>query len=305
MEYECKFDNTIHPSIEELHKHIRKFKIKQKDYYSEFHPKKDLLTGELIEFKDYNQYFNQDFKNKNNLKKWLKLNPVEGKNWAIDWLKKRKMDKNLIYPPCYVELKSLTAPSIEYFENIGGYYNITKGLGFLERYNDEKLKFTNFCDKTIIIDTREQKPIKLEKIDIVNATLNVGDYGLKSKDDLGIYIERKSLQDFVSTLSGGLERFDRELSRGKESGSYIVMVVESNLNDALSFNYLPQMKWGKAQPSFIFKNLRDLMAKYPLNFQVLFAEGRKDFAAKMIKIFELKNQVKTVDLQWRIEQGEF
>ena len=118
------------------------------------------------------------------------------------------------------------------------------------------------------------------------------------------------MSDFVSTLSknknktGGLERFDRELARAKEIGVYVIMVVESNINDALTFNYLPHMKYAKAQPSFIFKNLRDLLTKYPLNFQVIFTEGRKDFATKMIKIFELGNQVKTVDLQYRIEQGE-
>lgn len=300
MEIECKIDNTIHPSLEALHKHIRKFKIKQSSYYQEFFPRKDLLTGELIEYKDFNQYFSQDFINKNNLKKWLKLNPEEGKKWAVNWLIKRKEEKKLIFAPSYIYLKSLSAPSMDYFETIGGYYNITKELGFLDRYNNDKLIFKELKD-TIITDSREQSPIKLNNSII--STLTTGDYGLK-ENDLGIYIERKSLSDFVSTLSGGLERFDKELGRAAEIGAYIVMMVENNLNDSLSFNYLPQMKWTKAQPSFIFKNLRDLLVKYSLNFQVIFVEGRKDFAQKMIKIFELGNQVKAVDLQYKIQQGE-
>lgn len=303
MEIQCKFDNTTHPSLEALHKHIRKFHIKQSDYYLEYYPRKDLLTKELIEFKDYNQYFNQDFKNKNNLKKWLKTNPEEGKKWAIDWLLKRKNEKGLIYAPSHVELKSLTAPSMDYFESIGGYYKITKELGFLDRYNNDKLVLKNFGDKKILVDSREQNAIKLNcKTSI--AALNIGDYSLDEKNDLGIYIERKSLNDFCGTLSKGLERFEKELGRAKETNSYVVMIVESNLNDSLSFNYLPQTKWVKAQPAFIFKNLRDLLVKYPLNFQVLFAEGRKDFALKIIKIFELGNQVKKIDLQFRMENGD-
>jgi hypothetical protein len=300
MQIECKIDSTMHSSLENLHKHIRKFKIKRADYYHEYYPRKDLLTGEPIEFKEYYQYFNQDFKNKNNLKKWLKLNKEEGEKWSKAWLTSRKYDKNLLYAPSYVELKSLTAPSMDYFNSIGGYYNITKELGFLDRYNNNKLIFKEFKDQ-IIIDSREQNPIKIENS--VVSTLTTGDYGLK-ENDLGIYIERKSLQDFVSTLSGGLERFDKELGRAKEIGAYIIMIVESNINDSLSFNYLPQMKWAKANPSFVFKNLRDLLNKYPLNFQSVFVEGRKDFYNKMIKIFELENQAKTVDLQFKIENGE-
>ena len=312
MEIVCKFDNTIHPSIEALHKYIRKFRIKMSDYYLEYYPRKDLLTGEIIDFKDYEQYFNQDFKNKNNLKKWLKLNPVEGLAWASNWLKVRKEKRGLIYAPSYVELKSLNGPSMDYFQSLGQhiYYDLTKQFGFLERYNNNQLIFKELLDKSIIIDNREQNPIKIKDFNTINGTLTIGDYGLTSEYDLGIYIERKSLSDFVSTLSknknktGGLERFDRELARAKEIGVYVIMVVESNINDALTFNYLPHMKYAKAQPSFIFKNLRDLLTKYPLNFQVIFTEGRKDFATKMIKIFELGNQVKTVDLQYRIEQGE-
>lgn len=302
---ECKFDKTIYSSIEELHKYIRKFRIKQKDYYEHYYPRKDLLTQEPIEFKDYNQYFNQDFKNKNNLKKWLKNNPEEGIKWATGQLLIRKYDKKLIYAPSYVELKSLMMPSMEYFEMNGGYYNITKNLYFTDRYNNNKLIFNELKDKIIICDTREQKPIKIKDYNTIVGTLNIGDYGLQGENDLGIYIERKSLQDFVSTLSGGLERFGRELERAREINAYVIMMVESNLNDALCFNYLPQMRWGKAQPSFVFKNLRDLLNKYPLNFQVLFVEGRKDFAIKMIKIFELGNQVKTIDLQYRYDKMEF
>ena len=299
----CKIDNSTHESVELLHKYLRKFHIKQSKYYEEYCPKKDLLTGEKIDFKDYNQYFNQDFKNKNNLKKWLKNNPDKGREWAVNWLIKRKEEKSLIYAPSYIELRSLFAPSMDYFNSIGDYYSITKELGFLDRYNNDKLKFKPFKNKTIIIDTREQNPITLS-LPTINGTVAVGDYALQGKDDLGIYIERKSLQDFCGTLSGGLERFDRELKKAQEAGLYIVMMVESNLSDSLSFSFLPQMKWTKAQPSFIFKNLRDLLNKYPLNFQVIFTEGRKDFANKMIKIFELGEQVKKVDLQYRIENQE-
>lgn len=299
----CEINGENYESIEDLHKFLRKFKIKQSDYYHQYFPRKDLMTNELIPFDNYDQYFSQEFINKINLRKWLKENEKDGKEWAIKWLKNRKKEKQLIYSPSQVELRSLFCPSMKYYDSLGGYYKICEELGFKNRYNNDKLKFNSILDKSIIIDSREQKPINLSNYKTTISALKVGDYSLKN-NDLNIYIERKSLSDMCGTFSKGLERFNKELERAKESDSYIITMVENNIADALGFNFLPQTRWVKAQPQFIFKNLRDLLVKYSLNFQILFVDGRKDFSNKLIKIFELGNQVKTVDLQYRLELGE-
>lgn len=310
----CKIDQSQHDSFESLNLYLRRFKIKQADYYTEYEPRFDLLTKEVIPFKDISQYFSQDFVDKRNLKKWLKENLEEGKKWAIEWLKKRKENKGLIYAPSQVELKSLSCPTILYYDSVGGYYNICKELGFLDRYLDQVPIFNQLPKKTsVVTDTREQLPLTFQ-LKNKNKKLEVGDYGLSGKNNKGIYIERKSLADFANTLNarkierkGGddssLRRFDRELTRALDLNNYIVMVVESTLSDALSFDYLPQMKWTKVKPSHVFKNLRDMLTKYPLNFQAVFVDGRLDAANKIIKIFEMGEQVKNIDLQYAAEKG--
>ncbi len=304
MDIICKIDGSVHPSIEELHKHLRKFRVKQQDYYTEYYPRLDLLTKEPIAFKNYDQYFSQEFANKNNLKKWLKENPLVALDWSKKWLSKRKEEKGLVYAPSEVELRSLSTPSMGFYEDKGGYYKITKELGFSLRYGDSELKFRKLPpDSVIISDTREQKELTIDHA-TEKECVNVGDYALKGDDDLGIRIERKSLNDFVGSLSKGYERFERELKRAVDSDWYVVMLVESSINDALGFDYLPQMRWVRSNPSHIFKNLRDLLNKFPLHFQVLFVDGRVEASEKLIKIFELGNKVKVVDLQWKYSKGE-
>lgn len=310
----CQFDKTEHESIEALHKHLRRFKIKQETYYTEYFPRRDMLTNEPIAFKSYEQYITQEFKDKNNLKKWLKLNPDKGPKWAIEWLRRRKEEKSLVYAPSQAELRSLFCPSMPYYDSIGGYYKITESLGFKTRYTDEVPVFTPLpADATIIQDTREQKALVLG-VKTTCHKVDEGDYALAAPHDQGVYIERKGLADFIGTLStrkikrkdgedSAMDRFDRELARAADKGHYIVMMVESDINTALGFDHLPHIKQRtKVSSAYIFKNLRDLLVKYPLSFQVVFVNGRVDAAQKLVKIFQLGNQVRHIDLQNALEK---
>ena len=115
-----------------------------KNYYEQFHPRLDKFSGEKIEFYNFDQYFSTDFKTKNNLKKWLKENEDAGKAWAIEWLKHRKEKKNLKYAPSQVELRSLTAPTMHYYNNIGNYNNICKEIGYkLRLTSNNSLKISS------------------------------------------------------------------------------------------------------------------------------------------------------------------
>ncbi len=263
-----------------------------------------------------------EFTNKNVLKAWLKEQPREvGLQWAKDWLVKRRAEKGLVYAPSQAELRTLCCPSMPYYEKVaadeGGYYGVTAALGFALRYGKEPLVFTPLAaDACIVCDTREQAPIVLPQMK--RDTVGVGDYALCSPYDTGVRIERKSLSDFCGTLSGrkqtregktkttewsNLERFDRELTRAQEAGLYVVMMVETSITDAQRFNYLPQTKWVKATSAYIFHNLRELLTRYPLSFQVLFVDGRREMATKMLRVFELGAQVRDVDLQFIHEEG--
>ena len=319
MSVVCLVDNSVHDSIEAMHKHIRPL-MKQETYYRQYLNKRCLGSGKEIPFKSAEQYLSQDFIDKNQIRAFLKKEPIRGREWAISWLRKRKEEKGLVYAPSQVELKSLQCPSIPYYNSVGGYYSITRELGFLDRFTDKiPAKTIDLKDKSIICDNREQKPLILAA-KTVKGTLNVGDYALAAPHDQGVYIERKSISDFAGTLnarenvrknkkkddtlSTNLERFDRELARAKEDGHYIVMLVENKITDALSFSYLPQMNWSKVTPSHVFKNLRDMLTKYPLTFQAVFVEGRVEAARVALKIFELGLQVKNVDLEFMYEEGQ-
>lgn len=319
MSIACELDQTVHVSREALHQHLRG-KLKQETYYLKYHPRFDLADGRPIPFKNVEQYLSQDFVDKNSMNRWLKADSAAARTWAIDWLVKRRVEKNLIYAPSEVELRTLMAPSMAYYSKIvnGGYYSKIVELGFQPRYTDEfprPIALPN--NATIICDTREKTPLKLSIPTIID-TLNVGDYALGAAWDKGIRIERKSLSDFCGTLSDRdildkegnpsgqtpLRRFDAELARAEKAGLYVVMAIEVDINSAQSFDYLPYMRHVKASPAYIFKNLRDLLVKYPLTFQAIFIDGRVEMAIKIHNIFQLGEQVKRLDLQWLLAKGE-
>lgn len=319
----CFLDQTTHATVDDLHAHLKTLRISRERYWHAHMPRRDLLTGELIPYRDYEQYTTQDFVNKLTLRKWLKEQPREvGLQWAKGWLAQRRAAKGLVYAPSQAELRTLCCPSMPYYESVaadeGGYYGVTTALGFRPRYTKVPLVYQTLgADVSVIQDTREDKPITLPLPTVVD-TLNVGDYAFAAPWDEGVRIERKSLSDFCGTLSGrkqtrtgktkstewtNLERFDRELARATEAGLYVVMMVESNINDAQSFDHLPQTRWVKASPAYIFHNLRELLVKYPLSFQVVFCDGRKVMADKMIRVLSLGAAVRTTDLQYALEEG--
>ena len=70
----CKVDGKEFKDEKSLHLSLRGYGLNKEKYYHTYYPKKDLLTGETLNFKTKEQYFNSDFNDKNNMKKWLKEN---------------------------------------------------------------------------------------------------------------------------------------------------------------------------------------------------------------------------------------
>ena len=90
----------------------------------------------------------------------------------------------------------------------------------------------------IIIDSREQKPYSFENETIAGA-LMTGDYSIDGLQD-HIAIERKELNDLISCLSKGRDRFERELQRGKGL-DYFCLIIEASLQDIAQGAYKSQM----------------------------------------------------------------
>jgi hypothetical protein len=194
------------------------------------------------------------------------------------------------------------SPSIVFYNKIfRDYYDVCSSIGlenkFIHPCNITN-QFNNKLNKkdTIYVDTREQSWLKFD-IPFEIKTLSFGDYAC-SNDNCGCYIERKSLSDFISTLSvKNFDRFKNEIDKAQKNNSYLIVIVEEKLANALSFQYLPHIsKKIKATPEYIFHNVRSLIQEYS-NLQFLFVDGREEMKRTIESIFASKCFYSKVDLQ--------
>ncbi|HML93827.1 ERCC4 domain-containing protein [Chloracidobacterium thermophilum] len=90
---------------------------------------------------------------------------------------------------------------------------------------------------TVVVDTREQEPYTFESgcTEVVRRALPAGDYSVEGHED-SVAVERKTLEDFVSTVIRSRKRFTRELRRLCEYDAACV-VVEADLRDILGGRY--------------------------------------------------------------------
>ena len=91
---------------------------------------------------------------------------------------------------------------------------------------------------TLKIDSREQRPYKFD-LPVVVGKLDQGDYSLVGFESR-VGIERKSLNDLISSLSFGRDRFQRELQRGPEM-PYFALICECSMDDILRGRYRSRM----------------------------------------------------------------
>ena len=109
---------------------------------------------------------------------------------------------------------------------------------------------------TIKIDSREQRPYQFEIPSQVGA-LKCGDYSILGLEDC-ISIERKSINDLVSSLTSERERFKRMLYRGK-SLDHRALIVEASLADIINGNY-----YSDTNPKSVIESLVAFSIRYNL-----------------------------------------
>jgi len=133
-------------------------------------------------------------------------------------------------------------------------------------------------DITIVIDTREQDPLKLT-LPTERGTLTTGDYSMKGLERF-IGIERKSPDDLIGCLkNGGRERFERELSRGRGL-DYFALVVEADMSTLASGDYRSKML-----PACVLQSLFAFSVRYRL--PIFFCPGRA-YAARTVESLLVK-----------------
>ena len=136
----------------------------------------------------------------------------------------------------------------------------------------------------VVIDTREQRPWAFPPDQVVASvgTLRTGDYALAG--DAKFAIERKSLNDFLGTISSGWERFLRELGRMEGSGFVARLVIVEADFESVVFRLgpggepiPPAHNHPNLSPQFVAKRVAQLAM---MGVTVLFA-GRSEYAAAL------------------------
>lgn len=96
----------------------------------------------------------------------------------------------------------------------------------------------------VIVDTREQQPWTFEGqkgIQTVRKKLDTGDYSVEGLEH-EVTIERKSINDWVSTVLQDRTRFYKELERMR-SYQFRCVIIESGIEELTHQNYRSNVSW--------------------------------------------------------------
>jgi len=297
---QCKECNREFETERGLHTHIVKsHKIFIEEYYKKHFPRKDLFDNSDIIFKSIEDYSDRDFNSKENFAKWcLSADKKVVKKYIIKGFVKRCKKKNTEYIPSHLELKTIFLPSFigisKVFDNINEFLKLVKKEKLKIKYKYQDFVELSEVEPNILIDTREQDPLKFPNSKSVK--LSCGDYTTDGELFSDVFVERKSLPDLVSTLSGGIERFKREIQKAKDLDYYLVVVIEDQLTNAL--NWSPENSYSHAaNGKFILYRIREICLEFD-NVQFLFADSREKAKDLIIKIFQMKDEAKVSDLEY-------
>jgi hypothetical protein len=299
MSFICKECSQEFDSRRSLHSHLKAHFNCIGEYYTKHLPKKDLLTQQQIPFLNYEQYMKQDFVSYENFKKWIqKPDNNLKKDYVLNRAKERFGEKNIkISPPdLYYRLSDMA--SISDCKNIFGSYCEFLSCVNIEKYFNKQIPkqfWEHDCSELeILIDTREQQPLNF--VNSIESKLDFGDYTAGGEKYSKTFVDRKSVSDFCSTFSGGIERFRREMDRCVEFESYMFVVVECSVDKINSEN----KKFVK-NLSYVWHNVKQLITDYPKNIQFIFAYSRKGAQKIIPKILFYGDQLWNVDVQYFLE----
>ena len=116
----------------------------------------------------------------------------------------------------------------------------------------------------IVIDSREQLPYSFTLAGSVVKALPAGDYSVVGYETR-FAVERKSLEDFISSVVHDRERFETELKK-LVAYEHAWVVVEGSLEDILSGNYRSRIN-----PNSLLGMATALMTDY---IPIIFAGNR-------------------------------
>jgi len=142
-------------------------------------------------------------------------------------------------------------------------------------------------DFKIVIDTREQQPLKFGKIPIVFSKLESGDYGIEGME-YSVCIERKSQSDFYGSIVGeGRERLYNLFERTRGYG-FKAFVIECEEAEIMT----PELTFSGVKPSSVYATISSWEVKHGYHF---YYGTRKACALKIANwLINYYNQAKHV-----------
>jgi len=303
MSYNCLECSEGFFSERSLHAHIKKHGVFLHDYYVKHFERKNLLTNELLPFKNKESYFKRDFHTIDQLYHWCELyNKENVRNYTKSLLKQRITECELTNAPNEIELFTSFLPSLNIYRNLFKSYNYLCDSLNIKPLFSEKLP-SNFWenekvhDLKIITDTREQEPLYFKKQ--IVGKLDIGDYGIVDGFDY-TFVDRKSEQDFKGTLSlANLDRFEKELIRTRSLNCYLFIVIEADLYSLEDQN---KKSYHKSNMKYIFHNMRILQHKYKDCAQFVFTGSRTNSENLIPLLLHWGKKVWNVDMQHFINQ---
>lgn len=302
MLYECKECGENFKSQRSLHTHIKKHELTLGEYYVKNYPRYNLLNGNLLPFKNKEDYFNNDFTNRKQLNEWcLKESPEKVKPYIIRKLRERIEEKDYANAPFHLELENRMLPSIDIYKKFFESYTYACKEAESKpifKKNIPKNFFNEIEDFVIFVDSREQKPLNFPKMEKVK--LDFGDYTLGKEEFNNCFIERKSAMDFASTFGQQIDRFEKEMQRAEELGSYIFILVEKTIPQIKKEIFFKKQNTKKIE--WILSNMFYIQHKYFRNCQFVFLPSRQRCEEIAPNLLYWGPLVKNVDLQYFIEQ---
>ena len=301
-EFVCKECGKSFDKRRGFHAHLKAHSISIGEYYVQYYAKRDLYTNELLQFKNYDQYFQEDFNSVENYISWLKTtSPIKAKNHLIEYTRKRLGNKEVRFTPPDLYYMLAQMPNIDHYRRLWRSY-----LDFSQDLNVESWFTKNLpknfweqdcSDIQIFIDTREQKPLKF--LNSVDNKLDFGDYTAAGQHYSKTFVDRKARDDFRQTFGKDIERFRREMDRCVQFNSYMFIVVESSIEKIEKENKISKFK---SNLGYLWHNVRSLMIDYPENIQFVFAYSRAGAKKIIPKILYHGQDLWHVDIQYHLEK---
>lgn len=144
---------------------------------------------------------------------------------------------------------------------------------------------------TIIIDTREQKPLTFPNNPTIRQKIDEGDYNMNPW--LPIVVERKSLEDFYGSITRDHARFKREILRAQAKNIPFYIFLEGDLKTFFSLSWSSRAL--DIKPETLKKIVNTMKDRYKII--IIECKTRDEMSKKIVELLEenieLNKEMKT------------